>query len=215
MTKITIKVLESNKEIAISIGNALLPQVRKYMQSSVSKMKKGLPDIVNVAIINSPEYASILGGRLRYELGIPDPETKLSGLLQVWSNNISVTYTPPVVLSNGGVRSSITIGMIKTDFSDVLGTDYALVYDNERGYALPWLKWLLLDGSVPIVRSHQVVIGPSSKSRTGMAVMRENANSAWGVPKKFAGTQRDNWITRAIDASRDQIYNFIEKAMEI
>lgn len=212
--KIRIKILETEKEIALRIGNALIPQVRSYMQSRINKIRKGLPDVISSAIINSPEYADILGGRLRYELGIPDPNAKLSGLLQIWTQNLSVTYSPPVVISSGQVKSALSIGMIKTDFSDVLGTEYAMVYDSNRGYTLPWLEWLLLDGSVPIVRDHKVVIGSNPRSRTGMALMRESRNSYWSVPKKFAGTQNDNWITRAMDMYRDQIYDFIKKAME-
>ena len=214
MTRMNIKVLESNKEIAMRIGSALLPDVKLYMQGCVKNIKQGLPPLLYAAIINSPEYASVLGGQLRYELGIPNPSQVLSGLLNIWTSNLFVTYVPPVVSSNGRIKSSISANMVKVDFSDVLGSEYASIYDTGRGYTLPWLKWLLLDGSAAIIKNHSVVIGPNSRSRTGMAVMRETSKS-WGVPKQFAGTESDNWITRSIDLYREEIEKFIEKATRL
>ena len=212
--RFSIKIIESDKEIALRIGNALIPQVRQYMSKTMDKIRKGLPDIIYQAIISSPEYSSILSGLLKYEFGIPDSLSKLDGLLNVWTQNLSVTYTPPLVNYNGSVSSSVTIAMIKSDFSDVLGTDYASVVDRKRGYILPWLSWLLLEGSVTIVNGHQVIFGSNPRSRTGLAVMRKGGNG-WKVPKRFAGTSNDNWITRAIASSEKDIYNFIQKAMKI
>lgn len=71
-----------------------------------------------------------------------------------------------------------------------------------RGYQLPWLKWLLVEGTKPIVKNYAVKFGPNKSSRTGMAVM-VNSSSNWSVPSEFAGTISSNWISRAIDDISD------------
>lgn len=212
--RLSLKILESNKEIAQRVAKALLPEIKNYMKNAIDKIKKDLPSVVYTGIINSPEYTSIIGGQLKYELGIPNPETKIASLLQTWTDNIYVTYVPPTIITSGSIKSSFDVSMIKTDFSDVLSSDDAFVFDQERGYSLPWLKWLLLDGSVPIIKDHQVVIGRNSRSRTGMAVMRQSRTKSWAVPSKFAGTEADNWITRAIDASKSDVESLIKRTLQ-
>lgn len=210
--KISLKIIESERDIALKIANALIPDVRKFMSKAMDVVKKELPSIVNNAIINTPEYASLSNGKLRYEFGIPDVQQKLAGLLNIWSQTVSVVYSPPVISGGGQIRSKFSASMIKVDFSDVLFTEYAEVYDNERGYKLPWLQWLLLEGNKTIVSNYSVVIGPNKKSRTGFAIMRPTSK-AWKVPSEFSGTQNDNWITRAIDQTEDQVNQLLQKAL--
>jgi hypothetical protein len=103
--------------------------------------------------------------------------------------------------------------MIKSDFSDVLGSDYAIMTDNIRGYSLPWLKWLLLDGTAIIIDNYTVTMGYNKYSRTGGAVMTRTGG-AWRVPPQYSGTMDDNWITRSIENSKDEIDNLIIRAFK-
>lgn len=207
-----LKLLDNNKIITNNILQALLPEVNNYLKDVVSYLQSSLPPVIRNAIINTPEYDSISGGTLKYEFGIPDPSSKLSGLLELWSRNIQINYSAPKI-SNGSIRGSFSANMIRVDFSDVLYSDYAIMTDNLRGYSLPWLEWLLLEGNKTIIKNYNVVIGPNKYSRTGMAVMRDSLTS-WSVPSQFAGTISDNWITRAIDQAEGEIQSVIDKAVE-
>jgi hypothetical protein len=73
------------------------------------------------------------------------------------------------------------------------------------------LEWLLLEGNKTIIKNQQVIVRPSKFSRTGMALMQES-NKSWKVPSQYAGTIRNNWITRAIDDNEGIINNFLTKA---
>jgi hypothetical protein len=192
-----LKLLESDSQISRNILEALLPQINKYMVDSINNLKNILPKIISKAIADTPEYNSILSGKLKYELGIPDPENKLAGLIGIWSNNIAVKYNKPRI-SRLTILSDFSINMIRVDFSDVLYSDYAIVVDAYRGYSLPWLEWLLLYGNKTIVKNKRVSIGPNKFSRTKMAIMVDSLEN-WRVPSEFAGNQENNWITRAID----------------
>jgi hypothetical protein len=105
--------------------------------------------------------------------------------------------------------------MVKVDFSDVLYSSYAELKYSSKKNALPWLEWLLLRGSVPIIKEHEIVIGPNRRSRTGLAVMKQKDGQTWSVPKRYSGTIGDNWITRAIDSSNSEILGFIQKAIQL
>lgn len=208
--RLQLNLVENNNTVANKILIALLDPVTEYMNDIIRKIKIELPSIVSRSIFNTQEYVSLTSGQLKFELGIPNPEQKITSLLNIWTSNIEYNYIPPRVIA-GQIKSSFSIGLIKSDFSDVLGTDYAIVRDSS-GYQLPWLQWLLLDGNVPLVSNHQVIMGPSSRSRTGYAIMRKSSQN-WKVPSQFSGTLSDNWITRALENSSDEIDALIEKAM--
>lgn len=209
--KLGIKILESEKEIQKSILSALLPDCIKLMRNVITNLKNTVPYVVAEGIYNSPEYQSLIGGSLRLEFGIPNANSKIAELIDFWINNMQFTYNPPVI-SGSKIKSSFSIEMIKADFSDVLGADAAQVIDLSRGYSLPWLEWLVLDGSKIIVPKYDVVIGPNPRSRTGLALMRESTNN-WRVPPEYAGTISDNWITRAIDSVSTDIMDTLEGAL--
>ena len=155
----------------------------------------------------------VCGESVFYELGLVDGSSKISQLINIWINNIEYNYNKPSI-KNNNIRASFSVNAIKSDFSDVLGSDYAQMTDNLRGYSLPWLKWLLLDGSMTIIDNYTVTMGYNKYSRTGNAVMTPSSGS-WKIQSQFAGTLGDNWITRAIDNSTDSINNLLDKAFKI
>lgn len=210
--KIQFKLLDSNKTIESKILNALLPDVAQYVNTAITHIKRDISNIVMSSIASSPEYASLISGNLQYELGIPDPMNKIAGLIDIWTRNIQYEYKKPSI-SNNKIISKFSASMIRADFSDVLYSEYAVVQDMSRGYNLPWLEWLLLNGNATIVKDYQVIIGPNSRSRTGFAIMRNNPATYWKVPSEFAGTINDNWITRAIESASSQIDNLLQKAL--
>ena len=210
--KLSLKILETNNQISNSILQSLLPEIIDYMNNGIQYIKNNLSVLINQAIINTPEYASLSSGKLQYELGIPDPGSKLSTLLDIWSKTIIINYKKPTINSNQ-IKGSFSVNMIRADFNDVLSTDAAIVNDSFRGYSLPWLEWLLLEGNRVIVPKQEVIVGPNKYSRTGYAIMRESSKS-WKVPSEFAGTLSDNWITRAIDSIENDINNLLNKAFE-
>jgi hypothetical protein len=209
--KLSLKILESNKDIYSSILNALLPMIEDFMEKSSLKIKKEIPLVVQNSILNSPEYSALVAGQLRYEFGIPDASAKINNLLNHWINNMDVNYTKPMI-SNNKIKSSFSINMINADFSDILYKDFSFVIDNKNGYSLPWLRWLLLEGKAILVSKYEVVFGPNKNSRTGFAVMTPSTRS-WKVPSIYSGTESDNWITRSIDSAKDQIYSILEKSL--
>lgn len=210
--KFSFKLLENDKQISSKILQALLPEMDTYLKKSLSIVRRLLPLTIVEIIENTPEYESLSGGQLQFEFGIPDPINQLASIIEIWSNNIDITYDSPSITGNK-IKASFSVSLIRSDFSDVLSSDAGLVIDNLRGYQLPWLEWLLLEGNKTIIPKQEVVFGPNKFSRTGYALMKPS-NKSWKVPSQFAGTIRDNWITRAIDNGESKIYEVLDKAFE-
>lgn len=210
--KFKLTLLESNDEIQSRILTALLSECRYFMTKALVTIQKELLQIVYLAITNRPEYNSLISGNLRLQFGIPDANVKVANIINHWMSNVVYNYQKPVIQGNK-IKSYISAELIKSDFSDVLGTSDAVVTDALRGYDLPWLEWLLLDGRKVIVPKHSVVIGPNPRSRTGEAVMRISSSS-WKVPSEFSGTIADNWITRAIDDAGGFIEDLLQRAFD-
>lgn len=210
---INLKIIETDQQITKEILNALLPEITSFMNNGVSTIKRDLPTILQNAIVNTPEYSSLLSGKLKYEFGIPDSSIKLNNLIDLWIENIKYPYMKPTIMGNK-IKSSFEVNAVRVDFAEVLYTNDALVIDNIRGYNLPWLEWLLLEGNKTIVSKQEVVIGPNQFSRTGNALMRDS-NKSWKVPSEFSGTVTNNWITRAIDGVESNIELLLNKAFSL
>lgn len=210
---LNIKILESDNEINKAILSALLPEVTNYMNNGISTIKRELPSIIKTAIENTPEYSSILSGKLKYEFGIPDSSIKLNNLIDIWIDNIRYPYMKPTIMGNK-IKSTFEVNAIRADFAEVLYSNDALVIDNIRGYNLPWLEWLLLEGNKTIISKQEVIIGPNNFSRTGNAIMRDS-NKSWKVPSEFSGTITNNWITRAIDGVEGNIQSLLDRAFSL
>lgn len=185
---------ESNAQIEQWINSETELHFYSIVNSSKSTIELFFRNVVINAIKSQPEYMSLLRGRLRSEFGLPDADTKLSEILTVWSKDI--------VIRNS--RKRLTIEMIQADFSNVLSLASAQQI-TKKGVSLEWLDWLLMRGDKTIIRDYEVSLNTSAHSRTGTAIMMQRKRGKWGVPSQYAGTIRNNWVTRAIDGIPDKV----------
>lgn len=212
MSDISINIIESTDVISQRILKALLPEVTNYFQKAFNKCKNSIDSLISEALTQSPEYQSILSGKLKYEFGLPDAESRLSTILSI-IKNIQIKYNKPKISKNQ-IEGSFILQMIPSDYSDLLSSAAAIL-DTEKGAQLEWLRWLLLFGDKTIIRDYVVKIGPSSRSRTGNAIMVSTIKGRWGVPPEFAGTKNNNWITRAIDNASSGIEQLLLDSLKV
>jgi len=211
--QVKMKVIESNSAIRTAMLNALLGDVNKTINSSIPAIEAGIRNIVEKAIKAEPEYDSLTGGVLRYEFGIADTTSvdrviqSILSTLQVTKNTISITGL--------GFRGGFKLTMLgQADLQAIINSGNAVVTDLRRFYNLPWLKWLLLEGTRPLIKNYEVQLGPNPESRTGYAVMVESDGVNWAVPAQFAGTISSNWITRALSRCEKDITKLIQQTVE-
>lgn len=174
-------------------------------QANRTLLEKETQSIIDSAIRNTPEYASLLTGELWHQLGVPDPSNKVTKLIQHWVKFINVIFEPFNIYARG-VDGGYTITAIQGDFADVLQMTPVseFISTNFKGAAttIPWLKWLLLEGDKFIITDYVYIDDPSTMvfSRTGLGLMFHAPinRKGWKVPSQFSGVVDDNWITKAI-----------------
>jgi hypothetical protein len=206
-----ISLEESSDQIEEKILRALRPEINKYLKGVFDKVKPQIINIVTNSIINSPEYASLLSGDLKYEFGLPDSDSRINTILQFWKK-INTEYKT-VSIQNKKLVGGFVINMIDKSYSDVLNLSVSSL-TTEKGSVLNWLEWLLLFGNKTIIKDYTVEIGPNPRSRTGKAIMKGVQRSKWSVPSQFSGTPNNNWITRAIDSVIPEINKLFNQELK-
>ena len=202
--------IKMDGNFASDFNENVVKEISKKVKRESLAIKTNITDqlrkAVREALVSTPEYQSILRGKLKAELGIPNSSSRIMAVIDTWVNNIFVTVktgTTPLLL--------IDIGIIKEDYSDVLSLPQAqYTYKSKRGQGeIPWLRWLLLEGDKRIITRYEFSNNPRG-SRTGMGIMKKKEKGSWQVPPEFSGTSVDNFATRALG----NIGNIIDKIVE-
>lgn len=167
---------------------------------------KDASKMIRDAIYDCPEFQSILGGRLRGELGIVNSREAMSNLLFLWTKSVKVQYTQ-VRRQGITLTGRFRLTAIDTSYEDVLSSPYAS-YLTEKGQNIPWLEWMLTFGDRIIVRDYYVRGNPLF-SRTGTVVMSKSKGRSWRVPPEYSGTPRNNFVTRATDSILEPLSDVI------
>lgn len=209
--KFSLRLLETDSQISKLIMDELKIILDKTINMALPKISTEIKILISEALRSQPEYSSLMTGTLKAELGIADATSinsvidSLIETLAVQKNDIKVT--------NQGLSGGFSLTMMKSDdMNGVIYTDAASVKD-ASGYSLPWLEWLLLKGNEILVKNYEVSYVSSPYSRSGMAIMIPSSSS-WRVPPQFAGTEKDNWTTRAINSVEDSVYKIIQENIE-
>lgn len=209
--KFDITILENNSQIVSAIIHSIRDVINEAIKKSMSKIVDGAKEIISESLRQEPEYGSLMSGKLKADFGIPNSSV-VQRVVDALVNTVTVTDIP-ITANNNGLRGGFILTMMKSDdLSGVIHQDIASVSDI-KGYTLPWLEWLLLQNNTPIVKNYEVKYGPSPYSRSGLGIMVPS-DGDWRVPPEFAGSQENNWTTRAVDRSEAQIYKLIQQSIE-
>lgn len=206
-----LRLLSSNREISQLILENISTYLNPRLDRALVNIQNNLSILVADALRSEPEYQSLLSGQLKAELGIPDTDM-IESVVVALSQAININKKPISIKTNG-ISGGFTINMIKSnDLSGVIKNAAASINVTEG--SIPWLEWLTLKGNEILVKDYIVKLGPNPNSRSGMAIMKGSVGDAWRVPPMFAGTENNNWITRAISRIENNIYDLIIKSIE-
>jgi len=211
--RFTVDILESDNQITRSI----LEIIRDHLQKSLDKSKigitKNLKKMLKNALTNQPEYQSLISGKLRKELGIPNG-SRVNSIIDKWIETISIDSTK-LVIQNNQIFGKFSISMVKEDYADVLSMSESTIIDANTGSQVPWLSWLLLGGGGILVSNYFVkTVNPTPRSRTGQTIMIKSDKKNWRMPPEFAGVAKNNWVYRAISTLDDKIEVMMQQELE-
>jgi hypothetical protein len=211
--KISLNILESDREIYSRILNAMRPHLQSVFDKTQQSLQSIIPIKFKEALMDEPEYSSLLSGILKYELGIPDASSRIENIYDAWVSSM-VIEKKLISIRNNQLNGGFSIRLMRSDFSDVLDLSASTVVDSISGSNIPWIKWLLLEGGKILVRDYRVQYGPNPRSRTDNAIMVSSSSESWRVPAEFAGTIQDNWVTRSIAKLDNIMYTALEQELE-
>ena len=209
-----IATIELESRFPSKFRKNVVREITNIIKGRVDKIKttitEGLRESVRESLMATPEYQSIIQGKLKAQLGIPESNTRILSIIDTWVNNISVK-----VKVGKSPFLSIEIGIIKDDYGDVLSLPHAsYTYKSRRGQGtIPWLKWLLLEGDKRIITKYEFSQNTRG-SRTGMGIMISKHRGGWQVPPEFSGTSVDNFATRALGNIEQVIDQLVEKTVK-
>jgi len=200
--------------------------LRDIFQKNEARFVAGVKQKFAAKIRTSSEYRSLVSpqGALHLDFGLGELGGDWEGIAD------AVTALREIVdLVIDGVK--VTINDRKTGDDFVIGIKITLLENidnivnspagkyvsiNSKGnYAeVPWLEWLLVGGSSPVIIGYQVFYDDYSEkgnnpSRTQHAIMVKGER--FSVDSRFAGTKNNNFITRAAEDMNEEISDLIDK----
>lgn len=209
--KFSLTLLENDSQIREAILNEMKIVLDKALVKAINGMEPKVRILLRNALQNEPEYGSLISGDLRKQFGIADT-SNVDRAIDRMINSVNFTINP-IKSGMSGLSGGIKLTIIPKELNGIIDDSSAFVVDNERGYSLPWLEWLLTRGGEIIIRNFEVKYGSNPKSRSGDAIMI-SSGSNWRVPAQFAGTVNNNWITRALSTIEEKIIKILEDELK-
>ena len=197
------------KEIRDKVNRALL-----YSRSNIQFLVRRE---VEKELKAGDEYLAMLpGGELYGQIGLVDIEDTLDGVIEATSKQVKV-QTNFVKLVGDQVNASIWV-IVDLQYAKLYAIGEAKFVSPEGGYDVDWLKWLLESGTSAVVLEYDYFENDRTRnsrwSRTGTGFMREREGKSWGFYEPYAGTQDDNWITRAINRTANETQKILESELQ-
>ena len=194
----SLKLLEIDKlqkDILIAIHKHIKKDFKKY----ADYLETSVASTLMTALLSSPTMKELKSGRLKEELGVEFVNEH--GITMAVVNSAKLTVKEPKIIGDK-IVASIKLEAGPYDLETLKSGDDG-VQETEKGQMLPWLEWLTTLGDSVIVRDYEVKAGFPDRSRTGDKIMVKGGG--WRVPPEHAGTDGNNFITRAIDESLPEI----------
>jgi len=172
-------------------------KIKSSINAITESIEIAIQTLVKLRLQEAPEVNSLAGGELRYQFGLRDGSSRISNIIEVWAESVEVRY-----VQGAGKFGGISISMVDENYSKVLSMSEA-EFTTEDGTSLEWLRWLLLEGDTRIINNYQFQSGRTGRAGGGIMISRQRGS--WGVPSQFAGTENNNFATRALESMQDEI----------
>lgn len=217
---INIDIQIDPEEIAKEIRRQTANQIRALLQRVVKETETSCRNALRKEIVGRSEYAALfrqndssygLGG----QLGLSNPGAMVDPIVEAVVNNfvlrpLSVRGRGRLTTEFGGIEAVFTA----KDLWFLTNLPTASYQSNQ--HTIDWLAWLLFSGNEVVVVDYFVAYGTGSdSSRTDDAIMLPSGKSRknFKIRANYAGTETDNWITRAAARAVPKIQKILENAV--
>lgn len=193
---------EINKQISKQLNSIL------FSMKNDGILKAQINDFIDRQIRTSIEFSELINGELREIFGLTNPDRAVEEIIETVKRSSVIDIQESRIIGKKLTNASITISILRDDFSDVLSLQSASY--TSQGGEVNWLDWMLIKGDAIILADYTVDMNnPSSSSRTGGALMVKS-NRGFRVPPAYAGNSRANWLTRCFDETEEIVGNLLK-----
>tara|TARA_E500000331_G_scaffold324950_1_gene341713 strand:+ start:20984 stop:21637 length:654 start_codon:yes stop_codon:yes gene_type:complete len=185
------------------ILKAMHSHVSKYFTKYADYLESSVGYELSIAMEKSPTIQGLRqGGNLAGELGVEF--VNIWGIIATVAHDSTKVKVEAPRLSGNEIVAKWTVTAAPSDLATIAASLHDKgIQETEKGQQLEWMKWLLTLGDAVIVRDYEVKAGFPKSSRTGDKIMVKG--SGWRVPPEHAGSEGNNFITRAIDEALPEI----------
>lgn len=207
-----VKIIESDEQIRARLLFVLREKASKAFKKAAPIIEAQAKIIMAKNISESPTISSLLNGKLKGDFGLTDEVARraTSQIISYVSNNVNVSLN--IGKDKQSVASiSLFIPPLNTSaFLTAISGSYQSV-GVYGGGEVNWLDWLLTKGVTVVIDGFSVFTNPVGESRSGFAVMVQGGE--FRVDPEFAGVEGDNFITKAVAISINEINTVIKKEL--
>lgn len=215
-TGLWIELIGNSADFEKIIISAMNNRFTAAVKKSIPLIEKGLESLVYNGISDCPEMAELKNGDLGGELGLT------AGVANEAAEDIAIAVSQSIVIQREKASAKdgdggLTIYIQPSNFENILGINNAVVsyYSKKEKTTidLDWLNWLLTRGDEIIVSKFRFE-PESGRGRTGKGRMKKGGS--WRVSPQYAGTEDDNFITRALSGKilQTKMASVIHKAIK-
>lgn len=201
---------------------SLIRKVSDYFRQTFSPRFRRVSAQINADIrlvlrqklYSSDTVFNLIFGKLQLDFGLTDDVARqvVYEIVEAVVNQVVVDYDP-----NGKDLVTLRVTVNPPPIAQLLlirNASYTSINAAGEASEVPWLKWLLTRGTQVVVKGYNVKYGDYRRlghSRTKQAIMIKTYSDPFRVDPEFAGTEDDNFITRAILAATPEIQDIVYK----
>lgn len=161
---------------------------------ALSSIKREGKRLIREALIASPENGWLSSGEIRGAVGLENPTAAIKDVILAVEQSVTI-YIDRVRVVGRNLAGGLTMVASRKDFSDAMSAPSAF-FVSERSVVVPWLRWMLFEGSNEVISDYYFRASPAG--RTGQGVMRKTKKGiGYSVPPLIQGSPASNWLTRA------------------
>ncbi len=216
MANTRLRLVTTPSQFAATVQFLVAPKVDKILVKAKPAIENRISNLLRIAISSSPTIRSLKDGQLQVDFGLSGDAASAAtnDIVNAVLSSVNVFFKKS---QRGKTLGSLVIQIDPSTVSAAVETSSIGSYLS-NGHQITWLDWLMTKGTEVIIEGFDVVstsafsdsLGYDDRSRSGGGFMLQTGG-AFRVDPKFAGTEGDNFITRAIIANGPNIRKIIQE----
>ena len=210
MANTRLRLVTTPSQFAATVQFLVAPKVDKILIKAKPAIENRISNLLRIAISSSPTIRSLKDGQLQVDFGLSSDAASAAttDIVNAVLSSVNVFFKKS---QRGKTLGSLVIQIDPATVSAAVETSSMGSYLSD-GHKITWLNWLMTRGTEVVVEGFEVAstVGYDDRSRSGGGFMLPTGG-IFRVAPEFAGTEGDNFVSRAIIANGPNIRKIIQE----